>query len=151
MKAGTLYYQNQSTKPHNMKTSKQLFVKAVLAAVLLVTTGGAGMGQQHTAISIPETGDKIRYAGTEDNMLLFDVQLENFPAADRLQIFDNNKNLVFEEKIPANTPVRRYKILKDDIDISTVSFRLSGKSFSFTQSFSVQYRIEERVDIRKVK
>lgn len=133
-----------------MKTSKQLFVKAVLAAVLLVTTAGVGMGQQLSAVNITETGDKIRYAGTEDNMLLFDVQLENFPAADRLQIFDNGKNLVFEEKIPVNTPVRRYKISKDDIDISTVSFRLSGKSFSFTQSFSVHYRIEERVDIRKV-
>jgi hypothetical protein len=133
-----------------MKSGKQLLMKAFLAAVLFVTTSSVGIGQQHTSLRIPETGNMIRFAGTEDNMLLFDIQLDGFPEADKLRIFDDNKNLLFEERIPANTRMRRYKILKDEIDISTLSFNMSGKSFSFTQSFSVQYRMEEKVEIFKV-
>jgi hypothetical protein len=133
-----------------MKTSKQWFVKAMFGMVILLSAGVAGMGQQSPAAVFTGSGDKVRYAGTEDNMLLFDVQPESFPEAGKLQILDHAGIVVFEEKIPAGTAVRRYKIPSDEIDISTVTFRLSGKGFSFSQSFSVNYRVEERVEIKKV-
>jgi hypothetical protein len=134
-----------------MKTKKPFFVKAVFAAAILFFGGSAVHAQQFTANAVVAAENRIRYAGTEGDLLLFDVRLENFPGADKLQIFDQSQILIFEERIPVNTPVRRYKIPKNELDISTMSFRLSGKGFSFTQSFSVNYRIEELVEIKKVK
>lgn len=134
-----------------MKTKKYLLLKTVFAAAFLFSTGSVMNAQQFTANAVTAADNRIRYAGTESDMLLFDVRLENFPGADKLQIFDQSQILIFEERLPVNTPVRRYKIPKTELDISTMSFRLSGKGFSFTQSFSVNYRIEELVEIKKVK
>lgn len=131
-----------------MKSFKTVFVRLVFASFFLFSSGNVVNAQ---AQPVAETTDSlIRFAGIEDDMVIFEVELENLPLkGSTISILDNYGTVLFEERIAATSLNRRYKIVRNNID--TVTFKVSGKSFSINRSFTISYRLEERLEVKKVK
>lgn len=92
---------------------------------------------------------KIKFIGKEDEMLVFHAQLENLYGKDAIiSILDDNGNTLFEERIATNNFLRKYKIVLQDI--YKLTFRISGKQILYNQTFTINYRLEEKLDVKKV-
>lgn len=82
-------------------------------------------------------------------MLVFHAQLENLYGKDAIiSILDDNGNTLFEERIATNNFLRKYKIVLQDI--YKLTFRISGKQILYNQTFTINYRLEEKLDVKKV-
>jgi len=102
-------------------------------AFLFLGSGNFLFGQAPALdIAAPVNEARIKYAGLQGDMLLFDVQLDNLPAnGASLKITDNFGNIIFEEKIVESTLYRRYMIPKSDLEM--ITFKITGKIISFKQ------------------
>jgi hypothetical protein len=132
-----------------MKSRVAIFSKAFIVAAFLSGTGNIVNGQQQASLSVkPVTTDKIRFIGEEGDMLVFELHIDN-PQANGswLKIYDGDNNVIFEEKITDKSLLRRYKI--ERADIKRITFSVNGKSYSFSQSFTINYKVEEFWEVTK--
>lgn len=134
-----------------MRSVKSVFTKTVLVALFFFSSGNFLFAQTQPA---PEetTGmeNKIKFVGSEEDMLVFEVQLDNLPVkGSTLSILDEKNNPIFEERITTGVLIRRYKIARDEMGM--ITFKISGKTFSVSQSFTINYRVEEKLEVKKVK
>ncbi|HAO45456.1 MAG TPA: hypothetical protein PLZ45_04025 [Ferruginibacter sp.] len=94
------------------------------------------------------TGD-IRFIKTEDNLLVFDLQLNNLPSSGALlRITDGDNNVILEQRISSETYGIRYKIEK--ADIRQLHFEILGKKVFINQSFNIGSKVEERTEVTRV-
>jgi hypothetical protein len=134
-----------------MKSFQSIFPKAVLIASLLFSSGNFLLAQVQPAFTaVPVMENKIKFVGSEGDMLVFEVRLDNLPVkGSTLSILDEQNNILFEERIFAATHTCRYKIARNNMEL--ITFKISGKTFSFNQSFTINYRVEEKLEVKKVK
>ena len=135
-----------------MKSIKSVFIKATcMLAFILVSncfSRTQAQVQQNYLAAADSTGD-IRFVTAEGDMLVFELNLKNLPAkGSKLKIMDQAGNLLFEEGIRAETFNVRYKIERNNI--SKIIFQVSNKKFLLNRSFSINTRIEERVEVAKI-
>lgn len=133
-----------------MKSYKSIFPKAALVALLLFSSGNFLFGQTQPVITTVNGEDtKIKFAGSEGDMLVFEVQLDNLPLnGTNLTILDEKNNIIFEERILKITHTCRYKVARNNMDM--ITFKISGKTISFNQSFTINYKVVEMLEVKKV-
>jgi hypothetical protein len=135
-----------------MKTIKSVFIKATcMLAFILVSNSFSrtqAQVQQNYLAASDSTGD-IRFVSAEGEMLVFELNLKNLPAkGSMLKIMDQAGNLLFEEGIRTETYNVLYKIERNNA--SRIVFEVSNKKILLNKSFSINTRIEERVEVAKI-
>jgi hypothetical protein len=136
-----------------MKSIKSVFIKAtcMLAFVLITNSFSRTQAQQvqlNYVADANSSGD-IRFVSVEGDMLVFELNLKSLPAkGSMLKIVDQAGNLLFQESIRTETFNVRYKIERNNI--SKIIFEVSNKKFLLNRSFSINTRIEERVEVAKI-
>jgi len=99
-------------------------------------------------IVMNENASNIRFVGLEGEMLVFELKLKTLlPKGSILTISDEENNLIFEERTSADTYSIRYKIARNNF--SKINFEISNKQFSLNQSFNINSRMEEKVEVTK--
>lgn len=134
-----------------MKPLQTFLAKTFLATTILFSTSGLIPAQESSATAaVAGAEGQIKFIRLEEDKLVFDVQLDQLPLKGAsLSILDGQNNVLFEERIGSVSLSRRYKIVRDNID--EITFRISGKTIYFNQSFTINYKIEEKLEVRKVK
>ncbi len=135
-----------------MKSMTSVFIKAtcMLSVVLLSGTFSLIQAQPMLyAVSLNEATDEIRFVTVKDGMLVFELNLKNLPVkGSLLQIKNEAGDLLFEQKINAQTFNMRYKIERNDI--SKITFEVTGKKILLNKSFSINSWMEERIEVAKL-
>jgi hypothetical protein len=104
--------------------------------------------QQNNIIAAGSTGD-IRFVRAEGEMLLFELNLKNLPTKGiLLKVMDQTGNLLFEEGIRTETYHVLYKIERNNI--SKIIFEVSNKKILLNKAFSINTRIEEKIEVAKL-
>lgn len=132
-----------------MKSMKTTIVQCCFVLTSFFATGNLLHAQVMPESSIhSEMDGKIKFVGKEDEMLVFHAQLENLHGKDAvISILDDNGNTLFEEKISTSSFLRKYKIVLQDI--GKLTFRISGKQILYNQTFTINYRLEEKLEVKK--
>ncbi len=133
-----------------MKSFKSILSKAAFIALFLFVSGNFLYGQvQPVLTTVTDEEAKIKFAGFEEDMLVFEVQLSNLSArGTNLNILDENNNNIFMERILRTSHNCRYKIARNNMEL--ITFKISGKTISFSQSFTINFRVEEKVEVKKL-
>jgi hypothetical protein len=135
-----------------MKSVKSVFIKATCMLALVLVSNSFSKTQAQPvlyAVSATETKGDIRFVNAQDGMLVFELNLKNLPAkGSMLQIKDEAGNLIFEERIKTETFNVRYKIERNSI--SKISFEVTAKKMLLNKSFSINSRMEEKIEVAKL-
>jgi hypothetical protein len=133
-----------------MKSYKSIFSTVAILAFFLCSPGNFLFAQSLPIVTATSSEDiKIKFAGLEGEMLVFEVELDNLPAkGTSLSILDDQQSILFEERIFKTTHTCRYKVVRNNMEM--ITFKISGKTISFNQSFTINYMIEERMEVKKV-
>jgi len=133
-----------------MKSFKSFFQKLAFIAFVFFSSANFLFAQSQTSFTQSTTDVKIRFVGAEEDLLIFEVQLTNLPTkGSDLVIMDENGNIIFEERIATVSHTCRYKIVRNNMEL--ITFKISGKTFLFNQSFAISYKVEEKLEVKKVK
>jgi len=132
-----------------MKSMRSVFVKTAFMLVLTSASNSFAATQTQEQYSIVnESAGNIRFVSIEGEMLVFELRLNNLlPKGSMLRIMDGENNLIYEERTSVDTYNIRYKIVRNDI--SKINFEISNKVFFLTQSFNVNSRTTETVEVTK--
>lgn len=133
-----------------MNSYKSIFPKTAFVALLLFSSGNFLLGQtQPIFTSVTGEDTRVRFAGSEGDTLVFEVQLDNLPAkGTSLTILDDKSNIIFEERILKSTHTCRYKVARNNMEM--ITFKISGKTIAYHQSFTINFRLEEKLEVKKV-
>ena len=134
-----------------MKSFKSFIPKTVFIALLLFNAGNFLFAQKQPEVEAAQGADsRIKFAGSEGDMLIFEVHLDNLPAKGTvLSILNDSGDPIFEERISATFHNCRYKITRNNMEM--ITFTVSGKAFYYIQSFTINYAIEEKLEVKKLK
>ena len=120
-----------------MKSIKFVFLNTIIIVFLTLNAGISFSQSPAESYSKNDAANKVQFMGVEENYLLFDLRFSELPAKGcTLQIMDGTGNTLFEEIVSGNTFMRRFKVTRDGI--SKISFKASGKGFTFNQSFTIK-------------
>lgn len=129
------------------------FTAAVVASVLLVSSLPLAAGAQQ--LSSDKNNPEVKYLGTIDNKLVFQIDLQNASENNYLfvSIKDENGSTLFNEKIRANQFSRKVAFEKEEFEGKKISFVIYNGRESSTQVFQVSrsLRMVEDVAITQVK
>lgn len=135
-----------------MKSFKSVFIKAAfMLSLVLVSNAFLATQAQPVlyAVSANDSKGDIRFVKAVDGMLVFELDLKNLPAkGSMLKIKDEAGNLIFEENIKTETFNVRYKIERNNI--TKIVFEVSSGRSLLNRTFSINTRIEERVEVAKL-
>ncbi len=122
--------------------------KLTLAILLFVSAAGL---QAQTANPAPaERTPQVRYLGTQQDDILFEVSYDN-PAASRFTVMvtDKEGNTLFQEAFTEKKFGRKFKFASPENSKLTFTIR-SGKEADFVQSFVVKTEFTEDVVVTKL-
>jgi len=130
------------------KTSIANAAKKVLAAVLitgtvLVAVPSFAKATRHIEILSSNSQATLKFAGTtDDNAMLFDVNLEN-PGADKFTITITTKDgdVLFTKEFSDKSFAKKFKLVKSD-DISSYNFKISSTNKDLEQTFVVNATVK---------
>jgi len=133
-----------------MKSVKSFLTKIFFAAFIIISTASLLSAQEQlTSLFYTGSEEQIKFIGQEEEKLVFEVQLEQLPQKGAsLSILDGQNNIIFQERIGTLSLYRRFKISVENID--KITFRISSKTFNYNQSFTINYRMEEKLEVKKV-
>lgn len=133
-----------------MKSFKSILSKAAFIALFLFVSGNFLYGQMQPILTtVMDEEAKIKFAGFEEDILVFEVQLSNLSArGTNLNILDENNNYIFMERILKTSHNCRYKIARNNMEV--ITFKISGKTISISQSFTINFRVEEKMEVKKL-
>lgn len=134
-----------------MKSIKSFITKTVFIALLLFNAGNFLFAQKQPEVEMAQGAEsRINFVGSDKDMLIFDVQLDNLPAkGTELSILNESGDLIFTERISATFHSCRYKIMRNNMEM--ITFTVSGKAFYYNQSFTINHKIEEKLEVKKLK
>ncbi len=136
-----------------MKSIKSVFIKTTCMLALILVSNSFSLTQaqvtsKYAGKAVSATGD-ISFINVEGDMLVVDLNLKNLPAnGSRLHIMDEAGNTLFEQGIKTATYNKRYKIERNNI--SKIVFEVSSGRSLLNRTFSINTRIEERVEVAKL-
>lgn len=128
-----------------MKTILALFA-ATLSTTLFVQPSVSQ--KPLTYNTVLENTKSVSYLGIKNEMLVFEVIL-NFDDKEikTLNIYDENGNELYSERIKTNTFVKQYMFAKNES--AKIQFTLRGKKSILNETFQVDYKFEEKLVISK--
>jgi hypothetical protein len=134
-----------------MKSLKSVFIRTTFMLLLASLSNSFTISHaqvQPQTVAANESSSSIRFVRAEGDMLVFELRLINLPAnGSKLRILDGDNNTLLEEKINTETYNIRYKIARGDI--SKINFEVSGRKIFLNQSFTIQSRTEEKIEVTK--
>ena len=114
-----------------------MFLKAIIIIFFTFCAGSSYSQNQSVNYLKTDVANKVEFMGVENNFLVFDLLFTEVPAKGcTLKIMDQTGTIVFEESILGNSFTKRYKMLKEEF--SKISFKVMGKGFVFSQSFTIK-------------
>jgi len=135
-----------------MKTMKSVFIKTTCMLILVLASNSFSLTQAQSksySASADESKGDIRFVDARDGMLVFELNLKNLPAkGSRIQIKDEEGNVIFEESIRTETYNVRYRI--ERTGISRIAFEVSNKKILMNKTFSINSHIEEKIEVAKL-
>ena len=135
-----------------MKTIKSVFIKAtcMLAFILVSNSFSRTQAQvQQNYLAAADTTGDIHFVSAEGAMLVFKLNLNNLPEkGSRLKSRDQASNVLSEQGTRTETYNVLYKIERSNV--SKIIFEVSNKKILLNKSFSINTRIEERVEVAKI-
>ena len=136
-----------------MKSIKTVFIKATCMLAFVFVSNSFSLtqlkAQENPNAPAADAKGDIRYISAEDNMLVFEMHLQNLPAkGSRIRITDEAGSIVFEDYFTTATCDVRYKIERNNI--SKLTFEVSGKKLHLNKSFSINSRTEEKIEVAKL-
>ena len=116
-----------------MKSIKTVFIKAACMLAFVFVSNSFSLtqvkAQEKYCAPADDTKADIRYISAEDNVLVFEMHLQNLPAkGSRIRITDEAGTTIFEDYFTTATCDVRYKIERNNI--SKLTFEVSGKNFT---------------------
>jgi len=120
-----------------MKSVKFVFLKTMLLLFFSFSTAYLSFSQTDSVNYLkPGAGNTIQFVGFEDDNLVFEVRFAELPVRGcSLQILDESGTSIFEEFITGTSLAKRYKVAREGM--KRISFKATGKRFSFNQSFAI--------------
>lgn len=135
-----------------MKSIKTVFIKAACMLAFILVSNSFSLTQANAQVNKNPAGNSngdIRCISADGNTLVFELRLQNLPAkGSNLQITDESGNLIFEERIATADLNVRYKIERNNI--RKLTFEVSGKKLHLNKSFSINSRMEEKIEVAKL-
>ena len=133
-----------------MKSFNQSLMKTVLIVLLFIT--GVCYGQVNlmsmSGISNPKAAS-VEFIKREGGMLVFAVSLAELPVRGcTIKISDETGEIIFENRITAETYNQTYRIERNDLN--KINFEITGKKYRFRESFQLRFIIEEKVEVTKI-
>jgi len=120
-----------------MKSLKFVMLKALFIAACTFSAGSFSFSQAQTESYVRAEGNKVQFAGMEDDVLVFDLRFPDLPPKGcYLRILDDKGATIFEEQLTAQSNTRRYKVAREGM--TKITFKAAAKGFSYTQSFVVK-------------
>jgi len=122
-------------------TAKKVLAVALFSATVLVVAPSFAKTSNHIATNNATAQASVKFTGSTDNALLFDVTLAN-PNADKFTITITTKDgdVLFTKDFSDTNFAKKFKLVKSD-DISSYSFKITSSNKSLEQSFSVNASI----------
>lgn len=136
-----------------MKCFKSVFIKATCMLAFVLVSNSFSLIQAQPVLNcnaaVTDSKGDIRFLSVQDGMLVFELNLKNLPSkGSMLQIRDEAGNVIFEEGIKTETYHVRYKIERNNI--SKITFEVSNKKILLNKSFSINSRMEEKIEVAKL-
>lgn len=133
-----------------MKSIKSFIPKTVFIAILLFNACNFVYAQKQSEVEAAQGADsRIKFAGSKEDMLLFDVQLDNLPAKGViLRILNEFGEPIYTERISAAFHNCRYKIILNNME--KITFTVSGKGIYYDQTFIISMKSEERLEVSEI-
>lgn len=129
---------------------RSVFTAAMVVGVLMTTglAGAANAQPLSTASNYPE----IRYLGTVQDKLVFQIDLKSVSANQSVSIRDEEGNTLYTERIGGTTFSRKFAFEKEEFEGRKVSFIIHGDKASTAQVFQVarNWRTVEDLVITKL-
>lgn len=108
---------------------------AMIVCVLLVT--GLSPAANAQPFSTGNNHPEIKYLGTIDDKMVFQVDLENVPANQYVSIRDEEGNTLYTERIGNTKFSRKFAFEKEEFEGKKVSFVIHGGKASTDLTFQV--------------
>lgn len=97
---------------------------------------------------VNEPAGNIRFISSDGDMLVFELSLRYLlPKGSMIRIMDEANNIIFEERTDIETYNIRYKIIRNDMKKN--NFEISSRNLFLNQSFNVNFRKEEKIEVTK--
>lgn len=134
-----------------MKSIKSFIPKTVFIVFFLFNGANSLFAQKQKETQIVQAIEgRINFAGSQEDMLIFDVHLDDLPAKGTLlTILNESGEPIFTERISATFHSCRYKILPNNMEL--ITFVVTGKSFYYDQSFTIHHKTEEILEVKEIK
>ena len=133
-----------------MKSTNRLFKKAVIVPFVLIALSSFSQ-PKFNAIDAMEVNNptRIEFLRAEMEYLVFEVNLDQIPDKGCfLKISDESGEVLFEKRIISTSYRQIYRIQRNNS--SKFSFEASGKNFHVKESFNLQYKMEEKIEVTKL-
>jgi len=131
----------------NYMKHQNFFLRLAFLAVVFLGIQSFVPARSQKLIASNTAISKVQFVGMDGDMLVFDLQLSNRTKGSWLRIMDENKNVLFEQRINAATYAKRYKIVRNDL--KAVHFEVINKETILKKSFQLKYRLEEKMEVIK--
>jgi hypothetical protein len=118
-----------------------LAVSLVSAAILASASSFAKTSGRIEILSSTSQAS-VKYTGTTDNALMFDVNLDN-PTADKFTVTVTTKDgdVLFSKDFSDKTFSKKFKLVKSD-DISSYNFTITSANKNLEQTFVVDATVK---------
>ena len=131
-----------------MKHRNLFFVRMIFLAVSFFGIQTFVQAQSQTFLANNKAISKVQFVGMEGDMLIFDLRLNSLPEKGSwIRITDDEKNVLFEERIHSTIYSKRYKIVWQHIN--KLHFEVMNKETILKESFQLKYKVEEKMEVVK--
>ncbi len=125
-----------------VNTAKKVLAVVLFSATVLVVVPSFAKTASPISTNNATAQAAVKFAGSTDNALLFDVTLAN-PSADKFVITITTKDgdVLFTKDYSDKNFDKKFKLVKSD-DISSYNFTITSSNKSLEQTFSVNASIK---------
>jgi len=125
-----------------INAAKKTLAAVLFSATVLVVVPSFAKTSSHISTNSTTAQASVKFTGSSDNALLFDVTLDN-PSADKFTITITTKDgeILFAKDFSDKNFAKKFKLVKSD-DISSYNFKITSGNKSLEQSFVVDATIK---------
>jgi len=122
-------------------TAKKVLAVVLFSATVLVVAPSFAKTNKHISTNNTTAQASVKFAGSTDNALFFDVTLANQNADNfTITITTKDGDVLFTKDFSDKNFAKKFKLVKSD-DISSYNFKITSSNKSLEQSFSVNASI----------
>lgn len=130
-----------------MKQFRSLIMTTLITMTSFIAQQSIAQPEQ-PSFADPFISNSVKYIGMKDDLLVFEVRLgNNVQKGTTLSIPDEKGNEIYSERIKTSSFVKRYMFAKNTI--SKIQFNIKGRRQIMNETFNVNFKMEERLEVSK--